>query len=114
MRRIRVPKMINKARDFIRRGYCDQCRQEDLSIVVHHPQRGRPFTICNQCSEFTWVAVGQSNIDNWLTTGRLTEWIPRPRPDNQRRPHHHGGNRENGQRSTNNSSDQRPRHEVKS
>ena len=83
MRRIRTPKAINTARDFIRKGYCDQCRQDEQSIVVHHPQRGRPFTVCRRCHEETWIAVGQSNINNWLTTGRVTEWVPRNK-DNRR------------------------------
>ena len=57
MRRMRVPKSINTKLDYIKRGYCDQCRGEEVSIVVHHPTRGRPFSICNRCSNSTWVAV---------------------------------------------------------
>ena len=83
MRRIRVPRELN-TRDYIRRGYCDQCRQDELSIVIHHPPKGRPFTICNRCSESTWVAVGQTNINNWLTTGRVTDYVPRSRQNNTR------------------------------
>ena len=99
MRKIRVPKAINARRDFIRRGYCDQCHSEDVSVVIHHPQRGRPFTICNRCSHPTWAAVGVANVDNWMTTGRQTEWVPRPNSDGQRRdrrPHDKQGNKPSG------------------
>ena len=95
MRRIRVPKEVNARRDFIRRGYCEQCRADEVSVVVHHPPRGRPYTICNRCSNSTWVAVGASNINNWMTTGRQTEWVPRTNPDGTRRERRPRDNRGN-------------------
>lgn len=77
MRKIRVPKMINSRRDYIKFGYCEQCRSENSSIVIHHPQRGRPYSICCRCSQQTWDAVGAANIENWLQTGRQSEWVSR-------------------------------------
>jgi len=94
MRKLREPKNINPRRDFIKRGDCSQCNSADVSVVFHHPQRGRPYTICNRCSHRTWVAVGAANIEHWMKTGRQTEWIPRTNPDGtrrERRPRHENG-----------------------
>ncbi len=76
MRRIRKPKTINADLDYIRFGYCDQCRGENTSIVIHLPPRGRSYSVCNRCSQQTWEAVGAANVSNWFTTGRLTKRVP--------------------------------------
>ena len=105
MRRIRVPKAINARRDFIKRGYCDQCRSDGVSIVIHHPLRGRPFTICNRCSHSTWMAVGVVNIEHWMVTGRQTEWVSRVNADGtprNRRPRDNRGSGPTSERRSDN------------
>jgi hypothetical protein len=71
--KVRIPRKINSDRDYIRVGNCDKCRAKGTSIVVHHPPKGRSVAICHFCSKDMWLAVGESNKDNWLKGGNVTK-----------------------------------------
>ncbi len=74
---------INPERDYIRRGSCFKCKRNNVSVVIHHPRGRRSYAICSFCSKETWLAVGESNKENYLKYGEVTK--PRPRTDRDRK-----------------------------
>ena len=83
---------VNPERDYIKVGTCGKCKREKMSVVVHHPRGGRPYTICHYCSKDTWDAVGQANKENYLKWGEVTK----PRPDRYRNDRRRHGDRNAG------------------
>ena len=75
---------INPERDYIRVGTCFKCKRKNLSVVVHHPKNRRPYAICHYCSKDTWLAVGESNKENYLKYGEVTK--PNPNRNRFRKP----------------------------
>ena len=71
---------VNPERDYIKVGTCSKCKRENTSVVIHHPYGSRPYSICHYCSKDTWLAVGESNKENYLKFGEVTK----PRKDRRR------------------------------
>lgn len=72
----RAPR-INAEKDYIRVGNCRRCKRDETSVVIHHPENKRPYSVCNYCNHDMWIAVGEANKANYLKFGSPT--VPRKR-----------------------------------
>jgi len=68
---------INPEKDYIRVGNCRRCGRNEVSVVIHHPENKRPYSVCNYCNQAMWFAVGEANKVNYLKYGSPT--VPRKR-----------------------------------